>query len=69
VKYWSSLSCSLWAMTGDCRWASAVNAGERTWGTQIWIGLSPCRRNRSRCALTFSREDLGRLASDMVRTS
>src|SRR5271167_3426236 len=32
-----------------------VKSGDRTSGTQIWIGRSPCLRNRSRCAVTLSR--------------
>ena len=36
----------------------AAKPGERTSGTQIWTGRSPCRRNRSRYALTLSRDGL-----------
>ncbi len=44
----SSTSNRLAATSRDCRRASRANVREDTSGTQIWIGLSPRRRKRSR---------------------
>jgi hypothetical protein len=43
------------ATAADWRWASATKAGDRTSGTQIWTGLSPWARRRSRWRWTRSR--------------
>src|SRR5262249_43295487 len=51
---WSPRAFALRATAKDWRWASAWKAGERTSGTQTWIGRKPCRRRRSRCAFTLS---------------
>ena len=51
----------LFATVRDCLCASRSKSGDRTSGTQIWIGLSPCWRNRSRCAVTLSRVAFRRL--------
>jgi hypothetical protein len=61
IKSWSSLACGLLATARDCLRASATKVGERMSGTQIWMGRKPCCRNRLRCALTLSRDDLDRL--------
>src|SRR6516164_2998617 len=59
------------AVASDCRCASARKVRDRTSGTQIWMGRSPNRRNRSRCFCTFKREGLdsfavAKNASDLV---
>ena len=56
MNSWSSRAWLLRAAASDCRCASAAKAGERTSGTQIWIGRRPCWRSRARCARTLSRE-------------
>jgi hypothetical protein len=43
-----------------------LNAGERTSGTQIWIGRKPRARNRSRCARTLSRAALDLVEAAML---
>src|SRR5260370_20137872 len=53
-------------MAADWRCASERKAGERTSGTQIWIGRRPYARSRSRCARTFVREGLGFEAEAMA---
>ena len=65
TKAWSSRACGLAATASDCRRASARNAGDRTSGTQIWIGRKPCARSRSRWLRTFTREGFG-LDSDVI---
>ncbi len=65
IKSWSSFACGLLATARDCLWASATKEGERMSGTQIWMGRKPCCRNRLRCALTLSRDDLDRLRAPM----
>ena len=52
----------------DCRRAAATKEGERMSGTQIWMGRKPCCRNRLRCVLTLSREDLDRLRVPMANS-
>src|SRR5260370_4731941 len=47
-------------MAADWRCAARLKEGARTSGTQIWTGRRPCRRSRSRCWRTFSRDELGR---------
>src|SRR5271170_1631068 len=54
-------------MASDCRCASDRKAGERTSGTQIWIGRRPCSRSRARCSRTFTREGLGWDAEAMTK--
>jgi hypothetical protein len=48
INAWSSASCGLFAIASDCRRASAINSGESTSGTQIWIGRNPWRRSSAR---------------------
>jgi hypothetical protein len=48
INAWTVASYGLLATAADCRCASAAKPAERVSGTQIWIGLSPCRLNRSR---------------------
>src|SRR5207245_2518339 len=53
TKSWSSCSPALLATSSDWRCAWRANLGERTSGTQSWIGLIPRRRNRARWARTL----------------
>jgi len=45
MNAWSSSACGLLATASDWRRASAMNSGESTSGTQIWIGRNPRRRS------------------------
>src|SRR5713226_5557337 len=58
MNAWSSVACRLLETASDWRCAAAANAGERTSGTQIWMGRNPWRRRRSRCARTLSQDGL-----------
>ena len=53
-------------MAADWRCASDRKAGDRTSGTQIWIGLRPCSRRRSRCSRTLMRDGLAPDAEAMT---
>ena len=64
MKAWSSPACSLCATASDCRCVSASKAGERTSGTQIWIGRRPCRTETGKRGQKRGQDFLRRAGSE-----
>ena len=59
-------------MASDCWCACAANCGDRTSGTQIWMGRSPCSRSRWRWARTrmaVGDEDCRRAMNTMLHVT